>query len=221
MGKKESRMKYKIGDKVRVREDLEAGKDYGFYCNKEMAELKGKVVEIEDVDRGSYYIKDNLHCWTDEMFSGLVEPRNLMPLIAKKLGVEIGEEFKVSNKPDVYKFTEYSLIGIYDNKIYNPFSILYELIIGKEKIIKLPKKPILTEDEKVILRNIPKKYKYIARDECGELYAYENKPKKEGYRWIIVGSDWVLNNLNMFQHLFQFIKWEDEESYNIEELLKE
>lgn len=218
-------MKYKVGDKVKVREDLDKWIPYnGFFCNDEMVKLKGKVVEIEDVDSISYSIKECGYFWTDEMFSGLAEeePRNLIPLIAKELGVEMGEEFKISNRLNVYKFTEDGLIGIDDTyNAYSSYIALSELISGKEKIIKLPKKPILTEDEKVILRNIPKEYKWIARDDDGGLYVYDNKPQKYDDRWTRFGSAFILNNLNLFQHMFQFIKWEDSEAYNIEELLKE
>lgn len=203
-------MKYKVGDKVRVREDLEMYKDYGIYPNKKMVELKGKVVEIENVYSYFYSIKEDTYYWTDEMFSGLAEePRNLIPLIAKELGVEIGEEFKISNKPDVYKFTEDGLMGIRGNNTYNIFSIFLKLIAGKENIIKLPQKPILTEAERVILENLPKEYKWIARDKAGDLYVYADSPEK---------SDFILS---IFNHLFQFIKWEDEKPWNIEELLKE
>lgn len=66
-------MKYKIGDKVRVREDLEECKFYGFNFNKKMAELKGKVVEIEDVGSTSYSIKEDRYFWAEEMFSGLAK----------------------------------------------------------------------------------------------------------------------------------------------------
>ena len=99
--------------------------------------------------------------------------------------------------------------------------LVFELITEKKKIKKLSQKPVLTEDEKVILRNLPKEYKWIARESCGELYVYENKPVKMRYEWNrgVAGSSY--NNLNSFQHLFQFIKWEDEEPYNVEELLKE
>ena len=72
----------------------------------------------------------------------------------------------------------------------------------------------LTEDEKVILRNLPKEYKWIARDKNGCLYAYASKPKKGIIMWESDGS------MIPFDHLFQFIKWEDEEPYSIEELLK-
>ena len=208
-------MKFKVGDKVRVRRDLEVGKSYnGCYFESSMAKLKGKVVEIEDLDSDSYFIKEDKYYWTKEMFSGLAEePRNLMPLIAKELGVEMGEEFKISNKPDVYKFREDVLIGTDGVNIYNTSSTFFDLISGKEKIIKPPK---LTEDEKAILRNIPKQYKYIARDNSGALYVYENKPRKDDKNWWMYG----LNNLSLFHHLFQFIKWENSEPYNIKELLE-
>lgn len=213
-------MKYKIGDKVRVREDLKVGKFYNeWFFNEEMAELKGKVVEIEDVDSDFYYIKEDGYYWSDEMFSGLAdEPRNLIPLIAKELGVEMGEEFKISNQHYVYKFTEDGLIGIKSNGTFSASCVFLELISGKGNIIKLPPKPKLTEAERVILENIPKKYKYIARDAGGALYLYEKKPKKDGDEWF---NNYSFDNLNLFQHLFQFIKFEDKEAYKIQELLEE
>lgn len=66
-------MKYKIGDKVLVRSDLEEGKTYGVeVVMSDMLFFKGKIVTIEHVDHPDYYrIKedpDQWH-WTDEMFS--------------------------------------------------------------------------------------------------------------------------------------------------------
>lgn len=74
-------MKYKVGDKVRVRDDLELGKWYSMnnrtfsdYVNSEMITFKGKEVTIlADNCFGMYLIKEDngeWH-WTDEMFSGL------------------------------------------------------------------------------------------------------------------------------------------------------
>ena len=65
-------MKYKVGDKVRVREDLEADKEYGKdLFVSEMSFLKGKTVIISDIKYGFYKIIEDSGKWnwTDEMFS--------------------------------------------------------------------------------------------------------------------------------------------------------
>lgn len=70
-------MKYKVGDKVRVRSDLEESKMYG--CQsflKQMEKYKGKLVTISEEYTGFYYIKedkDENWCWTDEMFEPVEE----------------------------------------------------------------------------------------------------------------------------------------------------
>ena len=65
-------MKYKVGDKVRVREDLNIDKRYGFlYATDEM--IKKKTVTIAYVYDGYYGIKEDVFMWADEMFEGLVE----------------------------------------------------------------------------------------------------------------------------------------------------
>ena len=74
--KERYKMKYKVGDKVRVRRDLEEYGQYGKYgANRNMAELHGSIVEIKKVEneKQRYEINDNLYYWTDEMFEGLVE----------------------------------------------------------------------------------------------------------------------------------------------------
>lgn len=76
----------------------------------------------------------------------------------------------------------------------------------------------LTEDEKTILKNIDKDYKWIVRD-AKDLKVFIDKPYKDGVKWEDDYTTWY-KNLHHFNHLFQFIKWEDEEPYNIDELLK-
>ena len=83
------------------------------------------------------------------------------------------------------------------------------------------KEPIkLSEAERVILENIEKDYKWIARDKSWEnLYVYSSKPEKnEAKNWEPVED---AQDLLCFKHLFQFITWQDDEPYNIEELLEE
>ena len=69
-------MKYKVGDKVRVREDLSREKYYdGCYVNPVMGEFAGRIVTISRALEltNRYEIKeDNMRwCWTDEMFETL------------------------------------------------------------------------------------------------------------------------------------------------------
>ena len=90
---------------------------------------------------------------------------------------------------------------------------VYKDYTCKELLWERKEKP--TEDEKIILKNIPKKYKYIARDRDGLIFLYNKKPSKCDYSWI------GYNSIAFpYYHLFQFIKWEDEEPYSIEELLE-
>lgn len=77
-------MKYKVGDKVRIksidwyndnkgdRNDVECDNDY-FVAD--MAEYCGKIVTISSVLSTHYYIKEDngIFNWTDEMIEGLVE----------------------------------------------------------------------------------------------------------------------------------------------------
>ena len=110
------------------------------------------------------------------------------------------------------------------NYVFQPLNIMkvYADYTCKELIWerKEPKeKPKLTEDEKVILRNIDKEYKWIARDDDGLLCVYKEKPTKDDYDgWN--DSAFSFASLWAFDNLFQFIKWEDDEPYSIEELLK-
>ena len=107
---------------------------------------------------------------------------------------------------------------ILKRKCANNCAICVEFI--KKWLYEEYKEPIkLIEDEKIILRNLHKKYKYIARDKSGSLYLYGQKPRRAKENWI--NTNGIFTNLCVFEHLFKFIKWEDEEPYNIEELIKE
>lgn len=67
-------MKYKVGDKVKVRSDLEENKGYGgWYTSESMVKMCGEIVTIREVRSSSYELEENGFMWTDEMFEGLVE----------------------------------------------------------------------------------------------------------------------------------------------------
>ena len=75
--------------------------------------------------------------------------------------------------------------------------------------VKLKPQWEFSEDEKVILRNLPDEYRWIARDDvCDGLFAYTLKPTKFEHNWVCMGN---LVNLTGFRHLFKLIKWSDDE----------
>lgn len=77
--------------------------------------------------------------------------------------------------------------------------------ISKE-FLNAPVQPILTKDEKVILRNIDKIFEYIGRTKNGTLFLRIEMFSKIDDR-----------AFHFYNHLFQFIK--EGEEYSIKELL--
>lgn len=67
-------MKYKVGDKVKVRSDLKVGKDYGEHAFvHDMFKFVGKIVTIESVWKQGYRIEEDTCWWTDEMLEPVEE----------------------------------------------------------------------------------------------------------------------------------------------------
>ena len=108
----------------------------------------------------------------------------------------------------LYFNTNYKNSDIVIMKVYKDYTC-------KELLWERKETPKLTEDEKVFLRNVPKEYKWIARDLSGMVYIFIERPEKGQAIWYGCGQPMI-----PFYHLFQFIQWEDEEPYSIEELLK-
>lgn len=77
-------MKYKVGDKVKVREDLEVDKRYGTEeFIEEMEEYKGKIVTIDTVNEDDYYIEEDKQSWswTEEMLEDIEEEKSIGQII--------------------------------------------------------------------------------------------------------------------------------------------
>ena len=101
-------MKYKIGDKVRVRKDLVPNSEYGGVCYVEfMDKFKDKECVITNMDDTSYRINNSDFWWTEEM----LEPVNegaLLEYALEKLGItkeELEDEMD-RNKEDIEKAKE-------------------------------------------------------------------------------------------------------------------
>ena len=73
-------MKFKIGDKVRIRKDLKEGDRFGIYVTDEMEELAGEIVTITQVNKSLVGVKyaidkdDGSYSWTEDMFESSVKP---------------------------------------------------------------------------------------------------------------------------------------------------
>lgn len=67
-------MKYKVGDKVRVRSDLKACEQYGAnIATNSMERLAGKIVTISRVGYAHYLVDGMNYNWTDEMLEPVEE----------------------------------------------------------------------------------------------------------------------------------------------------
>ena len=94
-----------------------------------------------------------------------------------------------------------------------PSGIQSEIEINdlKGSDLKLAPQWTFTEDERVILMNLPKRWVWIARDSDGNLWLYKSKPKLEE-EWEYWDTDDIAEcHLNLYGHLFKNIQWSDEE----------
>ena len=80
-------MKYKVGDKVRVRKDLEPGNKYGkvLYISS-MDKFKGEKCVITEIWDQSYQINNFGYWWSEEMFES-VDDEKVLEYALEKLGM--------------------------------------------------------------------------------------------------------------------------------------
>ena len=84
-------------------------------------------------------------------------------------------------------------------------------------------KPTITSKDKMFLDLILSKWKYIARDKDKNLYVFDSLPSKGDNGWRIENilmCDYCNISKKPFGDMFDFIKWEDEKPWSIEDLKK-
>ena len=99
-------MKYKVGDKVRVRKDLKPGNFYGKdYYISSMDKFKGEKCVITEIWDQSYQINNFGYWWSEEMFESIDD--DLLEYALGKLGMtkEDLEDEMNEDKKDI-KFIE-------------------------------------------------------------------------------------------------------------------
>lgn len=82
-------------------------------------------------------------------------------------------------------------------------------------------KPTITSKEKMFLDLLLPKWKYIARDVDKKLYVFDLLPIKRNSSWCIeniLTCNYCNISRNLFGDMFDFIKWENNEPWNIEDL---
>lgn len=157
-------MKYKVGDKVRIRSDLKETMNnaiYGVSVNSEMAKLAGKMVTIEDIiNEKIYKIKEYDFAWTDKIFVSIENPGKVTLLnmpVGTKIITDKGKELVYdgecfSDKDDVIMDTmiDDDLNLIYDDMDYG--TKIIEILEPEYRTVwkETPKKMTLKEIEKLV-----------------------------------------------------------------------
>ena len=81
---------------------------------------------------------------------------------------------------------------------------------------------MITREEYELLKECREQgYKWIARDEDGELYLYRTEPTKLSSCWLSFNIDDGIDDLCDGDVLFQCIKWEDEKPTKILDLIQD
>ena len=140
--------------------------------------------------------------------------------LCKIFGVEEGEEFKLKGR-DYSTRTTFKIQG---NQLFSSCcgltgesGLQLNDLDDVEEVIKLPKKKQFTDDELAIMRSLPKEYEWLSKDDTGDIYVFDKKPKNINGIW---DSNGKLRDLDLFNHLFNSITWEDEEPVFIDDYVE-
>ena len=163
-------MKYKVGDRVRVRRDLEENKTYGGWdALEDMVKMRGEIATIRRVRSSAYELEEKGLMWTDEMFEGLVE-EELTAEEAIKLKSEM------CGKGDYCSKCKFSLSN-------NTEGIYCDEFLAKHpeqfvEFIKQRKKDNEKKEQKIEVVDLIKVMKEVCDDETC-IYTYEIDVNKE------------------------------------------
>ena len=144
-------MKYKVGDKVRVRKDLEPGNFYGrAYYSSDMNKFKAMECVVTNIYDGTYNINDSEYGFSDEM----LEPvDDLLEYALEKLGMskeELKDEMRI-DKEDMAKAIE---IVRLNNEVETYCNLFNASCEGCK------------------VREFMNKYSKVGKMECNDVYRY-------------------------------------------------
>ena len=183
---------------------------------KELQEVKKQLKTNKKITLKEFWeSKEKLviHCDTEE------KAKTLLSAFDK-----IGKEWCTNNKytsKNYWKVYEedtcYSNSFGYANKDFytRQGATIYEF---EDVCLIHTKKHQFTKDEKVILRNLDKKWKWIARDKNTHLWLFTNRPHKNDNLYCWSGTVEYCS-FEMFSHLFQSIQWGDDKPIEIAKVI--
>lgn len=174
-------MKYKVGDKVKVRSDLKACEQYGAnIATNSMERLAGKIVTISRVGYAHYLVEGMNYNWTDEMLEP-VEEMSAEELV--KIISNICEAHNECSKCPILevKGEDYCMIGIgknadktlkiakqwkvdHEKKLIETEFIWYLLVVEEKTHIVKYEKPLKIERE----RTTDEQKEELLREWCSE-----------------------------------------------------
>lgn len=239
--------RFKIGDKVRVREWEDMANEFfvdmrgDIQCKvsfvKEMGKYCGKIVTISGACGQLYDIAEDKGewDWSEDMFISVdfclddIREEMIVMLRSGEFYVSIGVRFINSegyiprcnyckNMKHKTCNTLFDIVAVYKPSRLYGTGFDGMLTPNSEPIWKEKKRIEIPEPDRTILENIDDKYQWIARDEDGRVYIYESKPRKNDTYWSRGGR--ISHIYDIFNSMFQFVQWEDEEPVNFREVLK-
>lgn len=144
--------------------------------------------------------------------------------LCKIFNVAEGEEFKIDGFDLKYRIYNKRLEYFESDCGDWIFSIISFNKVIDSTIIKIPKKKQFSQDTLNFFKMINKEYEWIAKDKSGDIFGFEEKPKKDKYVWLCEEYDYCLDNTccidGLNQSLFNEILWEDKEPIRIDDYVE-
>lgn len=108
------------------------------------------------------------------------------------------------------------------DRFHEEFNVLRKLVERDTPNINTKQVVELTSDEIIILKNVDKKYKYIARhrNNAGSLVVFEKEPNKGGRYYVRSDTNTDWSYIHAFNHIFKDITFESG-AHLIADLIKE
>ena len=175
-------MKFKVGDKVRIRKDLKSGERYnGISFAVEMEKYRGKVAKITKIIFDNYKldIDDGEWCWSDNMLEHVLNLENGDIITRRDLekGIITGDRIRILDNGiswvDISNYTEELKFRYTDNENFDIIKverpIEYKTVFER---VEDGETKILNETEKEYLKAVIKPFKNKVKSIC----------KLEGFR---------------------------------------